>query len=649
MCGISGLINCNQNFTKSLIGMTRKLAHRGPDDEGFLILDSGKNYHLASSHTNPDSVDFHSLGSSKIESFSPIEPIIGLGHRRLSIVDLSPNGHQPMSRNNTTWLVFNGEIFNYIELRKELAKLGLVFKTDTDTEVILAAYETWGLKCFEKFNGMWGLAILDLEKRQVHLCRDRYGIKPLYYRNSEGSFSFASEIKAFTALPDWCARANEAVIHDYLFKSLLDHSEETFFIGVRHVLPGHYITIDIDEKIVRDPRQIAWYNLPFKDTSDSPVNEVSQFKQLFLDSVKLRMRSDVKIGSCLSGGLDSSSIVGAMRALAPESRIETITACSKHKQFDESLYAEMVTNFTDSNSSKIFPDAKKLSKIIDKIIWHQDEPFCSASIFAQWCVFEKAKHLGIQVLLDGQGADETHCGYNSYIRPYVIGPLKQKNLRSLWKNLKLIRQNRRKVIGSILRGLLDCYIPTFINDLIAARKERIKKKGWYFGRKRIIDSYSLAREKNLKEHSKFMIQHGMRMLLHWEDRNSMAHSVESRVPFLDYRILPLLASLSDQQRVEGGWSKSIIRKSMHGLLPDEVIYRKDKMGFVTAESIWAKYECKNLYLKELDEISKHWGELIGPKIKNSYEKFLRGEKAYDPIFWKILCLNRWRSVFNVKL
>lgn len=649
MCGVVGLIGEYENPPNVLLSMNRILGHRGPDDEGFVLVDDGGVHHLAGDETNPSSISRFRLENSKIENFPPSKIKIGLGHRRLSIIDLSPKGHQPMSRDNRYWIVFNGEIFNYIEIRDELIGHGFEFNTDTDTEVILAAYEKWGLSCFEKFNGMWGLAILDLKKQKVHLCRDRYGIKPLYYRNSSCGFSFASEIKAFTALPDWCARANEAVIHDFLFKSLLDHSEETFFIGVRHVLPGHYITIDINEKIVREPQQIAWYNLPFKDTTDSPVNEVSKFKQLFLDSVKLRMRSDVKIGSCLSGGLDSSSIVGAMRALAPESRIETITACSKHKQFDESEYAEMVTNFTDSNSSKIFPDPSKLSKTIDKIVWHQDEPFCSASIFAQWCVFEKAKHLGIPVMLDGQGADETHCGYNSYLRPYVIGQLKQKNLKSLWRNLKLIRQNRRKVIGSILRGFLDCYIPSFINDLIAARKERIKKKGWYFGRKRIIDSYSLAREKNLKEHSEFMIQHGMRMLLHWEDRNSMAHSVESRVPFLDYRILPLLASLSDQQRVEGGWSKSIIRKSMYGLLPDEVIYRKDKMGFVTPESIWAKYECKNLYLKELDEISKHWGELIGPKIKNSYEKFLSGEKAYDPIFWKILCLNRWRSVFNVKL
>lgn len=649
MCGISGLINCDQNFQDSLIGMTRKLAHRGPDDEGFLIIDSQNHHHLASNHTNPDSLDFHSLSNSKIESFSLIKPFIGLGHRRLSIVDLSPKGHQPMSRDNSNWIVFNGEIFNYLELRDELENLGLVFKTDTDTEVILAAYETWGLKCFEKFNGMWGLAILDLKKRQIHLCRDRYGIKPLYYRNSAGSFSFASEIKAFTELPDWSAQANEAVIHDFLFKSITDHSEDTFFVGVNHILPGHYLTINIDEKITKKPEQTSWYNLPFNKSTHCTENVVREFKKLFLDSVKLRMRADVKIGSCLSGGLDSSSIIGAMRKLEPELKIETITACSKHEQFDESEFADMVTSFTSSKSSKIFPDPKELSKKIDMIVWHQDEPFCSASIFAQWCVFEKAKLLQIPVMLDGQGADETHCGYKSFLRPFVIGQIKQNKFGELWKTLRLIRPNRRKAIGSIIRGILDCYIPTFINDWVAYRKEKSKKKGWYFGNQRTISSYSLSREKNLKEHSRLMIQHGMRMLLHWEDRNSMAHSIESRVPFLDYRILQLLSSLNDQQRVEGGWSKSIIRRSMHGLLPDAVLYRKDKMGFVTPESLWAKNECQNLYQGELEEISKHWGKLIGPKIKNSYEQFLNGKKEYDPMFWKVLCLNRWRKVFDVKL
>jgi asparagine synthase (glutamine-hydrolysing) len=309
----------------------------------------------------------------------------------------------------------------------------------------------------------------------------------------------------------------------------------------------------------------------------------------------------------------------------------------------------LVTSFTDSQSTKIFPDPKELSKKIDKIIWHQDEPFCSASIFAQWCVFEKAKLLQIPVMLDGQGADETHCGYKSYLRPFVIGQIKQNKFCELWKNLKLLRPNRRKAIGSIVRGILDCYAPSLVNDWAASSREKSKKKGWYFGKKRKINSHSLAREKNLKEHSRFMIQHGMRMLLHWEDRNSMAHSIESRVPFLDYRIIQLLASSTDEQRIEGGWSKSIIRRSMHGLLPNEVIYRKDKMGFVTPESIWAKNECKDIYLKELEEISKHWGNLIGPKIKKSYDQFLKGEKEYDPMFWKILCLNRWRKVFKVEL
>ena len=191
--------------------------------------------------------------------------------------------------------------------------------------------------------------------------------------------------------------------------------------------------------------------------------------------------------------------------------------------------------------------------------------------------------------------------------------------------------------------------PSCITDISAAHKEKKKKKGWYFGEDRIIESFSLNRQENLSQHSKFMMNHGMRMLLHWEDRNSMAHSVESRVPFLDYRIMPLLFSLSENHRVYGGWSKSIIRNSMKGILPDAVNYRKDKMGFVTPEPAWAKNELKALYIRELDDLPKHWGRLIGDKIKAPYECFLNGKIAYDSIFWKVMCLNRWRCVFNVKL
>ena len=192
-------------------------------------------------------------------------------------------------------------------------------------------------------------------------------------------------------------------------------------------------------------------------------------------------------------------------------------------------------------------------------------------------------------------------------------------------------------------------MPSFLADISASRKEKKKKRGWYFGEDRIMETYSLNRQENLSQHSKFMMNHGMRMLLHWEDRNSMAHSIESRVPFLDYRIIPMLFSLNDSQRVCGGWTKSIIRNSMKGVLPKKVIFRKDKMGFVTPESIWAKNELKYLYLKELEELPMHWGGIIGKKIGELYSSFLSGESEYDSIYWKIMCLNRWRSVFKVKL
>ena len=222
-------------------------------------------------------------------------------------------------------------------------------------------------------------------------------------------------------------------LHDYLFKSLSDHSEQTFFKGVNQLLPGHFMSLDIDQFSQQHAHQIPWYKLPLKGPKISSADAVAEFHELFLDSVRLRMRSDVKIGSCLSGGLDSSSIVGSMRKIMPVGEIETITACSKHAEFDEYKYAEMVIDSTRANSSRVFPEPEKLIEKIDELVWHKDEPFGSASIFAQWCVFEEAKHLGIPVMLDGQGADETHCGYNSFLRPYVQSELYNLRFHELWK------------------------------------------------------------------------------------------------------------------------------------------------------------------------------------------------------------------------
>jgi len=651
MCGIAGIFSRESRSLEALVSMARLLRHRGPDDEGFLVLEGESPTPLAGEESHPSSISRHSLKDCKIEDFSFEGVSLGMAHRRLSIIDLSPNGHQPMSRNNKVWITYNGEVYNYLEIRKELEAEGVSFATDSDTEVVLAAYERWGIESFSRLNGMWAMAILDLNSRKLILSRDRFGIKPLYIYAEDKALAFASEIKSFKALPYWNPRANEGAIHEFLFNSLSDHTEKTFFKDVNQLLPGHFVSIDIDQSVHRlqTIKQECWYDLPI-DSAEVPFEKgIDPFKELFLDSVRIRMRSDVQLGSCLSGGLDSSSIVGAMRELSAESKISTITSCSIHKEFDESFFADQVADFTNAKSAKVFPDPNALSEKIDDIIWHQDEPFGSASIYAQWCVFEKARDLGIPVMLDGQGADETHCGYNSFLRPYVSGQLRMCNFLSLWRNLKLLRPTTRKAVGSFLRGLLDLSTPTPLSNYFSSRKEERRMKGWYFGRERLLSSSPMARQNNLRDHSAYMMNTGMRMLLHWEDRNSMAHSVESRVPFLDYRLMPLLFSLSDAERVEGGWSKSIIRKSMFGLLPDEVIHRQDKMGFVTPESIWAKNECRELYLQNLRELSECWGDLIGPGIAESFGDFLRGEKEYDSIYWKILCLNRWRKIFGVNL
>ena len=282
MCGITGIIGTPKNFQCSLQKMNRLLSHRGPDDEGYIFLNDNKIFRLAGEDTNHSSIILHALENFRVKKYKRDEPVIGLGHRRLSIIDVTAQGHQPMTRDGKTWITYNGEVFNYLELKIELSASGFKFKTNTDTEVILAAYEKWGVKCFEKFNGMWGLAILDLEKRDLILCRDRFGVKPLYFMNIKGGVAFASEIKAFTALPEWEAIANEAAIHDYFFKGLTDHSDQTFFEGVHQLLPGHYMKLKIDFIASHQIKQFKWYEFPAKGPELKFEDAVEQFKELFL-------------------------------------------------------------------------------------------------------------------------------------------------------------------------------------------------------------------------------------------------------------------------------------------------------------------------------------------------------------------------------
>ncbi|HOV68299.1 MAG TPA: asparagine synthase (glutamine-hydrolyzing), partial [Methanoregulaceae archaeon] len=399
MCGISVIVYTGNGLfmlDSSLQAMNAAIRHRGPDDEGFaLFCDDGEPVLFGGADTPENVLTTTFPYSPKVRDGAPVQgPVrVALGHRRLSILDLSPAGHQPMcTPDRRYWIVYNGEVYNYRELRTELEGAGHTFRTGTDTEVILHAYVAWGRDCMERFNGMFAFVLYDRETRTIFAARDRFGVKPLYYwRSPDGFIAFASEIKQFTVLPGWEARLNHQRAFDYLAYSLLDHTNETMFAGVLQLRGGEAVEFGVDT--VPDPLPVyRWYKYTFEpDRSRREYEEAcARFRELFTDSVRLRLRADVPLGSCLSGGLDSSSIVCVVNDLlmaAGKKEVQrTFSATSDVKQFDESEFIRAVVEEREIEAHYVCPSIDDLLGELDRIIWHQDEPFGSTSIYAQWSV-----------------------------------------------------------------------------------------------------------------------------------------------------------------------------------------------------------------------------------------------------------------------
>ncbi len=664
MCGIFGIVAGAPVSGNELTAMSRLQRHRGPDDEGFLA-------------AGPDGVSWFGgddTPEAVLASGVPYAPRarldpgwqmarggVVLGHRRLSILDLSPHGHQPMAYRGRLWMTFNGEVYNYVELRQELSSLGHRFSSDSDTEVVLAAYDHWGPACLSRFNGMWGLAILDLERKKLFIARDRFGVKPLYYRVASGRLAFASEIKAFTALSDWNARANLPRLLDYLVWNVSDHRSETMFEGVEQLLPGHYILLDVAPALEGrggppEIHPVSWYRLPAIGGTGR-TEGVAALREALTDAVRLRLRADVPVGSCLSGGLDSSSIVCLMGTMLSRAgardRLKTITARSDAPGFDESKYATAVVAAAGSEGIFVTPDPKKLFEDLTRLVWHQDEPFVSSSIFAQWCVFEAARRNGVVVMLDGQGADEALCGYRGFFGAYLASLVRRGALLSWWREAEAIRR-RIGFSRSRIVGYTGAYLwPAGLGLIGRFDNRAYADRGWL--RPEHVEAFRSdpvrvdgGRASSVREMSEAQIRSSnLPMLLRWEDRNSMAFSVEARVPFLDYRVVELSLSLDDSEKVGGGISKNVLRRSMRGTVPDAVLDRRDKMGFVTAEPLWMKGEQSSVFRAELAGAVERLQDVLDPSILDRFDEVLAGRRPFDQRYWRVMCAGRWSERFSV--
>lgn len=564
------------------------------------------------------------------------------------------------------WIVYNGEIYNYLELRAELESAGHRFRSQGDTEVLLAAYAQWGTDCFRRLNGMWALAFYDEQTGKLVLSRDRFGIKPLYYWRGAGQFAFASEIKAFTCLPGWKARVNGQAVHDFLLSGLQDHSAETMFAGVRQLEPGCFARLDCRAEAEfgagpgqHAPEVVRWYQVEPQLFAGTLPEAAQRFGELLIDSVRLRLRSDVPVGSCLSGGLDSSSIVCATHHLLSrqESRCahKTFSACSELPQFDERGFVEHVVRATGVEKHFVFPALKGLLNELDRVVWQQDEPFAGTSIYAQWCVFQEAAASQTKVMLDGQGADELLCGYHEFYRAFLCGLIRSGRPALAWREALSFRGRPDRALGALWRGVVDASVPSRLQALFRKVQRRRRCPAWldsavlgasFPGRLSArFRRYKSARELSLE----LLTGAHLQMLLHWEDRNSMAHSVESRVPFLDYRIVEFATGLPDGFKIQRGVTKTVLRLAMRELVPAAVLDRRDKMGFVTPEQVWARESGGALFRGRLAEAAENSRGIVRPGAVKLLGESLGTGMSYDSAIWRIICLGTWMRLFNVAL
>ena len=617
MCGICGVVSLGRAPERETAErMSEQIAHRGPDGAGVYVDDAG----------------------------------VAFGHRRLAIIDLSDAGLQPFaSADGALQLMHNGEIYNYVELRRELEALGHRFHTATDTEVVLEAYREWGERCVERFNGMWAIALWDGSRRRLFCSRDRFGVKPFYYRWDGARFVFASELKAFRADPRARLEPNERAVRDYLEQGYVDHGEETFFTGILRLPPAHSLVVD--EAGLRLQRHWSLEPMP------PPEDPVAAVRELFLDSVRLRLRSDVAIGTALSGGLDSSAVacaVGRLRELGDAGeqvgpRPRTFTVYFAEPELDERRWASDVVDRIRADAHWISFGADEVRDVLTDVVEAQDEPFGSTSIVAQWFVMRAAREAGVKVMLDGQGGDETLAGYPVTFGYRAADLLVRGRLGEVVRELHAYR----RVQGAGTRGTAVAAATPFLPAAV-----RWSLRGRRDGGRALVgrclreirpgrrDHRSPFDERLRRQYHLILAEHGLPELLRYEDRNSMAHSLEARVPFLDYRLVELLFSLDAGELVRRGVTKLVLRQALADVLPRSVVERTDKLGFATPGTRFLRGALGHLAADVFTSRTFADRGFVDPEQAQTRLARLRaGAAVPDAPVWRALNLELWARAF----
>ncbi len=655
MCGIAGIINLNGqelDIKKNIRLMTDTIRHRGPDGEGFLLSKDNECIAFGGNDT-PGSIyesGFNFTPHSNIESAS-LGYTMALGHRRLSIIDLTPGGHQPMCNDDQSlWITYNGEIYNYIELRAELKSKGHRFVTNSDTEVILNAYHEWGMDCLTHFNGMWAFVIYDKNKNEFFASRDRFGVKPFYYYRDGETFAFASEIKALVKLPFIKKEINPKAVFDFFAKNETEYEEEGMFKNIIELFPSYAFTFNLNTKKFNKWKYYSLaVNEQYSAFEPSDFKKASErVKELLLNAVSLRLRSDIGVGSCLSGGVDSSAITGIIKHLLLKNKsinageqLKVFTASFEDTSYDESNWAKIMAQYAGAHWCQVFPDSAGLLANMENLIYSQDIPIWSTSTYAQHQVMQLAKDNGIRVVLDGQGGDELFGGYDTHSTSLWMEQLRNFKSPDAFKTKSFIKQYLRfygtkKLPSSVQAKIYSAYYPDI---------KYLNKDFWNSNNHRLENTSTTNRSLNSTLYSEFYNTR-LKTYLKCEDRCSMWHSVESRTPFADdINLIEYVFQLPGTYKIHQGIYKYLLRESVRDFIPASIKNRSDKMGYVTPNNQWISEisdNLKDLFTKKLDAY------LNLSLLQKDYDRFFKaGNKNDRGRIFKFISFAQWVKVFDL--
>ena len=653
MCGIAGLFDrrgrADLGRLQAMAGLMRD---RGPDDEGLVLIDTvgGQTFTHGGADT-PAEVFRSGLpwapavarGSQTTARYD-----LALAHRRLAIVDLAPTGHQPMcDADGRSWIVYNGEIYNHVELRAELEAAEHRFIGNSDTAVILAAYDHWGERCLDRFNGMFAFALWDGEKKRLFCARDRLGVKPFYYQFDGHSFAFASEARSLALTQPQRIQPHLAAIRDLLALDWVDHESHTFFDGLHQLPAGHWLRVG--EGGFRIER---WWTLdPEAREAGSSAELAARLAELFTDSVRLRLRADVEVGSCLSGGLDSSAVVTTAAKLANAGLHAFTCAYDEGPAFDERPYVRAVADASGAHSHVVVPDGSDFWRVFDALADRQGEPTAGPGVYSQWQVMKLAGDAGLKVLLDGQGGDETLAGYFRYLPTRLRDLAAAGDLAgfaSLWGAV-----SGRLGLATTLLHTFEPWLPS---PFVAALRRR-------FGQgKDVVLSRSLRRVASQAGSGAAAVARDTRSdlwaqlafdttvrqlpsLLRYEDRSSMAFGIETRLPFLDYRLVEFAFALNDTERLDGSVTKAIARRALGDRVPRMVLERRDKMGFETPADLWLRGRHASELQRRLARKGPFQEWVDGAVVEQAVADFLAGRREIGLQIWRWLSLEAWSQTY----